>query len=231
MPKNGNSGGPTADVGATRLSRRRFLAASAGTALATAAPRVGAASGKGAASTDFDAIVIGGGFAGATAAREIGANGRRVLVLEARPRLGGRTFTSHFADHEVEFGGAWVHWLQPHVWPELLRYGRGVVEDPLVDLDRSIVMFNDGSTKNLDPIAFDQSFQDAFEKFNHDARELFPRPYDPTFNPRALEIDSQSAAERIASLDLTDIQVAQLRGMLALYAGGLTREYGVPGVV
>ena len=38
----------------------------------------------------FDCVVIGAGFAGLSAAVRLAGAGRRVLVLEARPRLGGR---------------------------------------------------------------------------------------------------------------------------------------------
>src|SRR5918992_3458642 len=72
---------------------------------------------------DFDVIVVGGGFAGLTAARELGHAGRRVLVLEARDRLGGRAYTSHLAGSHIELGGAFVHWFQPHVFAEMTRYG------------------------------------------------------------------------------------------------------------
>ena len=41
-----------------------------------------------------DVIVIGGGFAGVTAAREAAQRGRSVLLLEARDRLGGRTWST-----------------------------------------------------------------------------------------------------------------------------------------
>lgn len=215
----------------TKLTRRSLLAATAATAVSCALPGASSSPGSRRKTTDFDAIVIGGGFAGATTAREIGAAGRSVLVLEARNRLGGRTFTSRFVDQEVEYGGAWIHWLQPHVWSEMERYGRGIVEDPLMDLDKTVVMFNDGRTKDIDPAEFDRSFGDAFLKYNHDSRELFPRPFDTTFDPRVYEIDKLSAADRIASLDINEVQVAQLRGMLALYGGGLTREYGIPGIL
>jgi len=47
----------------------------------------------------FDAIVIGGGFAGLSAAVRMTRDGARVLVLEARSRLGGRA--TAFADRET----------------------------------------------------------------------------------------------------------------------------------
>ena len=42
----------------------------------------------------YDVAVIGGGFAGVTAAREAALRGRSVLLLEARDRLGGRTWST-----------------------------------------------------------------------------------------------------------------------------------------
>jgi monoamine oxidase len=79
---------------------------------------------------EHDVIVVGGGFAGLTAARELRAAGRRVLLLEGRDRLGGRTHTSDFAGAEVELGGAYVHWFQPHVFAELTRYGIAFTRRP-----------------------------------------------------------------------------------------------------
>ena len=54
-----------------------------------------------------DVIVVGGGFAGVTAAREIALRGRSVLLLEARDRLGGRTWSADWDGIPVEYGGAW----------------------------------------------------------------------------------------------------------------------------
>jgi zeta-carotene desaturase len=53
-----------------------------------------------------DAIVIGGGFAGLSAATALAARGKRVLVLEARPTLGGRAtaFTDPATGERVDNG-------------------------------------------------------------------------------------------------------------------------------
>ncbi len=79
----------------------------------------------------WGAIVIGGGFAGLSAARELDARGKRVLVLEARDRLGGRTWYRRFADsgYMLDFGGQWIatDW-QPHMEALVTRHGLAIEE-------------------------------------------------------------------------------------------------------
>jgi len=55
---------------------------------------------------DYDAIVIGGGFAGLSAAVELTGRGAHVLLLEARPTLGGRAtaFTDPQTGERVDNG-------------------------------------------------------------------------------------------------------------------------------
>jgi monoamine oxidase len=59
----------------------------------------------------FDVVVIGAGAAGLAAARELSGAGKRVCLLEARPRLGGRIHTLHVADLPlpVELGAEFIH--------------------------------------------------------------------------------------------------------------------------
>ena len=56
-----------------------------------------------------DVVIIGAGVAGLTAARELSSAGMRVLVVEARDRLGGRVMTHHMAEGVVELGAEFVH--------------------------------------------------------------------------------------------------------------------------
>jgi monoamine oxidase len=58
---------------------------------------------------DADVVVIGGGFAGLVAARDLRDAGRSVVVLEARDRLGGRTWYREIPGTGVkaEYGGTW----------------------------------------------------------------------------------------------------------------------------
>ncbi|KAL4985307.1 amine oxidase [Aspergillus falconensis] len=72
----------------------------------------------------YDVIVIGAGFAGLIAARDLfQKHNLGVLLIEARDRIGGRTWTAKVLGEEVEMGGTWVHWEQPHLYAELHRYG------------------------------------------------------------------------------------------------------------
>ena len=77
-----------------------------------------------------DVVVVGGGIAGLITARELTKAGLRVVVLEARERLGGRVWTDRRLGRDLEIGGTWLHWLQPHVWAEITRYGLEVTRGP-----------------------------------------------------------------------------------------------------
>jgi len=59
-----------------------------------------------------DVIVIGAGVAGLRAARLLADDGLRVLILEARSRVGGRVWTVHVENHlPVELGAEFIHGL------------------------------------------------------------------------------------------------------------------------
>ena len=63
-----------------------------------------------------DAVIVGGGYAGLAAARRLTEEGRSTVVLEARDRVGGRTYTVEEAGATVDLGGQWVGPTQDHIY-------------------------------------------------------------------------------------------------------------------
>jgi monoamine oxidase len=57
---------------------------------------------------DADVVVVGAGFAGLAAARELVRLGHDVVVLEGRDRVGGRSSTATIAGVPVDLGGTFV---------------------------------------------------------------------------------------------------------------------------
>lgn len=56
-----------------------------------------------------DVVIVGAGLAGLAAARRLAAAGKDVLVLEARDRVGGRTYTRPANDGTpLDLGGQWI---------------------------------------------------------------------------------------------------------------------------
>jgi monoamine oxidase len=109
----------------TQISRRRLIgagaAAGAGAALA-GAPGASAAEPASAArrrrlkTRHVDAVVVGAGLAGLTAARRLVRQGKSVCVIEARPRVGGRVDSHHLGGGVIsEAGGTFVGPTQDHI--------------------------------------------------------------------------------------------------------------------
>jgi monoamine oxidase len=70
---------------------------------------------------DPDVVIVGAGAAGIAAAWRLIARGRRVAVLEARERIGGRAVTVRLKGHPIDLG---AHWLHAGPINPLVRLGR-----------------------------------------------------------------------------------------------------------
>ncbi|KPK55236.1 MAG: hypothetical protein AMJ63_00165 [Myxococcales bacterium SG8_38_1] len=55
-----------------------------------------------------DVVVVGAGLSGLCAARKLRAQGASVVVVEARDRVGGRTFTQQIGNSSFDLGGQWI---------------------------------------------------------------------------------------------------------------------------
>lgn len=76
---------------------------------------------------ETDVVVVGAGFAGLAAAREVARSGLRVEVVEARDRVGGRTFNFSLGNGVItEGGGQFIGPTQDRFAALAQEYGIGI---------------------------------------------------------------------------------------------------------
>ncbi|CAF1188517.1 unnamed protein product [Adineta steineri] len=185
---------------------------------------------------EYDVIIIGAGFAGLIAARELGLRGRKVLLIEAKDRIGGRTFTAQTNDHNFEIGGTWIHWSQPHVWSEITRYGLSLKESKGVAADRmSILLENGTKLKEISMLDSLVALANAMEKYSDvddvQGRTVIPFPHTPfVANELVQKYDQLSMQDRfdqiIDSLNITDEIKDMLLALLSMNMQGDIAEGG-----
>jgi monoamine oxidase len=176
-----------------------------------------------------DVIVIGGGFAGVTTAREAALAGRDVLLLEARDRIGGRTWTTSWHGEQIEYGGGWVHWHQPHTWSEITRAGLTV--ELSADAD-SAAWYVDGERRSGSIAERDTVAEQGWNRFVEGVRTALPNPYDPLLVSAELErFDRLTIAERVEQLGLDREQHEVLWAELESLAHGHLEDAGAVSVL
>lgn len=166
--------------------------------------------------TNWDITIVGAGFAGLIAARELESLGHRVRIIEARDRIGGRTWTEDRLGHGLEIGGTWVHWMMPYIWSEITRYGQHLVESPV---PACAYWITEGQLRSSTSEEFDERLGKLQERIFEGSREFFPYPHDPRhildsedfsedLRQRMLQADATSMAQVISRAGFTAEEAA-----------------------
>jgi pseudooxynicotine oxidase len=186
---------------------------------------------------NYDVIILGGGFCGVTAARECRKKGLRTLLLEARDRFGGRTFSAIIHGEPHELGGTWVHWSQPHFWAEKLRYGIELVETPGATAPKMVVRTRDQGIVELETAKEWDALEAACAAYMGPTREVYGKPHEP-FSGTYKEWDISGQARLNSLNSILPIHKDILDGLFATCGGAhhkdftlldMMRWYAIPG--
>lgn len=136
-----------------------------------------------------DAIVVGAGFSGLAAARELQAAGARVVTVEAADRVGGRTDTNSDAARWVELGGQWSGPGQHRLLAFAAHYGVDTFQTPHSGTD--LIVCDGQVMPDSDALATDATAEVVDQL---DAMALTVPPAEPWLAPEAAQWDAMSLA-------------------------------------
>jgi monoamine oxidase len=144
---------------------------------------------------EYDILIVGGGAAGLAAGVELAEAGRRVLLLEARERLGGRILTKHVVAPNgsklppIELGAEFIHGEHVITW-EYLR-AAGLAAEPMPARHER----RDGARRDR----FPDVFAKLAELLERDLREGHPdRPFGDLLRERRAAGDDPATLDAIA---------------------------------
>jgi monoamine oxidase len=184
---------PANDRNITRRNALWFLGASAA---ATLVPYTGSASGQKGLVQHADVAIVGAGFAGMIAAKNLIRAGKKAVVLEARDRIGGRVKGGRIAGRAVDVGAMWVGPSQTRALGLIKEYGLHTI--PQFETGNDIAELNGKrTTADRDGLGLDAETQAEYERVIADLNHLTDQvPLDaPWTMPQADVLDAMTAEE------------------------------------
>ncbi|HEX3938823.1 MAG TPA: NAD(P)/FAD-dependent oxidoreductase [Xanthobacteraceae bacterium] len=151
--------------------------------------------------SDVDVVVIGGGAAGVAAAKRLQQTQLRCLLVEARPRLGGRAWTVHDADgHALDLGCGWLHSADRNPWV-------GVAQSEGLPIDKTPPPWMNRQLERGFPRAEFADYRKAFTQFYERLHEAALRESDA---PASSLLDPASRWNPLMNATSTYISGAEL---------------------
>lgn len=172
------------------LTRREALKLLGVGTAATLAPSLHTPSSVNGTTQTVDVVVVGAGMAGMMAARTLVRRSKRVVVLEARDRVGGRVKPGKLAGHAVDVGGMWVGPTQTRLLELIKEYGLHTT--PQFEDGKGVVEWNGKRIlAEREGSGFDSETQAEYEHLVSELNQLSARvPLDaPWTMPEAEEFD------------------------------------------
>jgi monoamine oxidase len=152
-----------------------------------------------------DVVVVGGGVAGLAAAGRLAEAGRRVILLEARARLGGRVHTvlDPAGDHPIELGAEFVQGRSTDLLQMLHRARLPLLEVP----ERHVRGEGDGTTLPAD------------------VESLVDRFLESTL-PKGADLPVAQAIRQLAPTDFTSDEIQTLSDYLEGFHAADLQRFG-----
>jgi monoamine oxidase len=166
-----------------------------------------------------DTILVGAGMAGLAAARTLRRSGKKIVVLEARDRVGGRVKAGKLAGHTVDLGGMWVGPTQTRLLDLLREYNIATMRQYLAG--KGVVEFaGTRVTPQGEEFGFDAESQADYDQMIAKLDALVERvpPDAPWSTPNAEQLDDitfeQWLRENVRSDTVLRMMNSEVRGTL-----------------